>query len=81
LLSRPEFSKRGISGKSRNEDWDLIIADEAHKLSAHYFGNKVNETRCFKLGKLLRLIGTVGIDAEEWSFGEMCGICVKKKFI
>ncbi|MBK5938211.1 helicase-related protein [Halochromatium roseum] len=33
--------------------WDLIIVDEAHKLSATYFGNKVNETKRFKLGKLL----------------------------
>lgn len=33
--------------------WDLIIIDEAHKLSANYFGNKVNETLRFKLGKHL----------------------------
>ncbi len=47
---------------SRNEEWqaklaathwDLVIVDEAHKLSANYFGNKVNETQRFKLGKLL----------------------------
>jgi SNF2 family DNA or RNA helicase len=47
---------------SRNEDfqeklqhteWDLIVVDEAHKMSAHYFGSKINETGRFKLGKLL----------------------------
>lgn len=47
---------------SRNEDfqeklkkteWDLIIVDEAHKLSANYFGNKVNKTKRFLLGELL----------------------------
>lgn len=47
---------------SRNEEyqqllqqteWDLIIVDEAHKMSASYFGNKVNETGRFKLGKFL----------------------------
>ncbi len=47
---------------ARNEDiqeklqltqWDLIVVDEAHKLSATWFGNKVSETKRFKLGKLL----------------------------
>ncbi len=47
---------------SRNEDfqeklktteWDLIVVDEAHKLSASYFGNKVNKTKRFLLGELL----------------------------
>lgn len=47
---------------SRNEDyqeklkttaWDLIIVDEAHKLSASYFGSKVNKTKRFLLGELL----------------------------
>ena len=47
---------------SRNEDhqeklrlshWDLIVVDEAHKLSASYFGNKVNKTKRFQLGELL----------------------------
>ena len=33
--------------------WDLVIVDEAHKMSASFFGNKINETRRFKLGKLL----------------------------
>jgi SNF2 family DNA or RNA helicase len=47
---------------SRNEDyqallertrWDLIVVDEAHKMSASFNGNKLSETRRFKLGKLL----------------------------
>ena len=47
---------------SRNEDlleklqlshWDLVVVDEAHKLSASYFGNKVNKTKRFLLGELL----------------------------
>src|SRR5690554_2304580 len=42
--------------KLRNTDWDLIIVDEAHKLSANYFGNKVNKTRRFELGELLSSI-------------------------
>ena len=39
--------------KLKITDWDLIVVDEAHKMSAHYFGNKINETGRFKLGKLL----------------------------
>ena len=47
---------------SRNEDlqeklrlsyWDLVVVDEAHKLSASYFGHKVNKTKRFQLGELL----------------------------
>ena len=47
---------------SRNEDfqallkatdWDLIIVDEAHKLSANYYGSKINKTKRFLLGELL----------------------------
>ena len=34
-------------------DWDLIVCDEAHKMSATYFGNKLEETKRYKLGKLL----------------------------
>lgn len=39
--------------KLKSTDWDLIIVDEAHKLSANYFGNKVNKTKRFQLGELL----------------------------
>ena len=34
-------------------DWDLVIVDEAHKMSAHFFGGEVKETKRYKLGKLL----------------------------
>ncbi|MFE8070146.1 helicase-related protein [Marinobacteraceae bacterium S3BR75-40.1] len=39
--------------KLKNTEWDLIIVDEAHKLSASYFGNKINKTKRFQLGELL----------------------------
>jgi superfamily II DNA or RNA helicase len=31
----------------------LVVVDEAHKMSASYFGNKVNKTKRFVLGELL----------------------------
>src|SRR5881396_4400164 len=49
---------------SRNEDvqeklqapecrWDLIVCDEAHKMSATYFGGEIKYTKRYKLGQLL----------------------------
>lgn len=48
---------------ARNEDlqeklgaateWDLIIADEAHRMSASYFGNEVKYTKRYQLGQEL----------------------------
>jgi superfamily II DNA or RNA helicase len=34
-------------------NWDLVVVDEAHKLSATYSGQKVSTTKRFELGKLL----------------------------
>ena len=48
-LSRAE----DLQEKLRHSHWDLIVVDEAHKLSASYFGNKVNKTKRFQLGELL----------------------------
>ena len=39
--------------KLRLTEWDLIIVDEAHKLSANYFGNSIKKTQRFVLGELL----------------------------
>ncbi|MGZ8941540.1 MAG: helicase-related protein [Methylobacter sp.] len=48
-LSRSE----DLQEKLRLSHWDLIVVDEAHKLSASYFGNKVSKTKRFLLGELL----------------------------
>jgi superfamily II DNA or RNA helicase len=48
-LSRSEE----LQEKLRLSHWDLIVVDEAHKLSASYFGNKVSKTKRFLLGELL----------------------------
>lgn len=31
--------------------WDLIVFDEAHKLSAHFYGTKIEKTKRFKLAE------------------------------
>jgi len=35
-------------------DWDLVIVDEAHKMSAHLYGDEVKRTLRFSLGELIR---------------------------
>jgi superfamily II DNA or RNA helicase len=37
----------------RDVEWDLVIIDEAHKLAAHKYGNKIYLTDRFRLGELL----------------------------
>ena len=48
-LSRNE----DLQDKLRQTDWDLVVVDEAHKMSASFFGGEIKETKRFKLGKLL----------------------------
>ncbi len=33
--------------------WDLVVVDEAHKMSAHFFGGEIKYTRRYHLGRLL----------------------------
>ena len=51
-LSRSEE----LQAKLEQTDWDLIICDEAHKMSASFFGGELKETKRYKLGKLLSRI-------------------------
>ncbi len=48
-LSRNE----DIQEKLKSTDWDLIVCDEAHKMSAHFFGGEIKYTKRHKLGQLL----------------------------
>ncbi|UIE39780.1 helicase-related protein [Leptodesmis sichuanensis] len=48
-LSRDER----LQVKLGQTDWDLVVVDEAHKLSASFFGGEIKETKRYKLGKLL----------------------------
>jgi SNF2 family DNA or RNA helicase len=42
-----------IQAKLDQTDWDLIVVDEAHKMSAHFFGLETKKTRRYVLGELL----------------------------
>jgi superfamily II DNA or RNA helicase len=38
-------------------DWDLVICDEAHRMSANLYGNEVKYTKRYKLGRPRRALG------------------------
>ncbi len=48
-LSRDE----DVQAKLEQTDWDLVVCDEAHKMSATFFGGEVSYTRRYRLGQLL----------------------------
>lgn len=51
-LSRSE----SIQEKLKVTDWDLIVCDEAHKMSATLWGSEIKYTKRFNLGRLLSQI-------------------------
>ncbi|WP_448562926.1 helicase-related protein, partial [Trichothermofontia sp.] len=48
-LSRSE----DLQAKLAQTDWDLVVVDEAHKMSASFFGGEIKATKRYQLGKLL----------------------------
>ncbi|RYL92591.1 helicase-related protein [Sporolactobacillus sp. THM19-2] len=45
-----------LQRKLKAIDWDIIVCDEAHKMSATVFGGEVKYTKRFRLGQLLSTI-------------------------
>ncbi len=58
LIARMDGTARNedLCAHLRHTDWDLVIVDEAHRMSANYFGNELKKTKRYDLGLLL---GTV----------------------
>ncbi|GAA1311849.1 RNA helicase [Planotetraspora silvatica] len=48
-LSRSEELQEQLS----QSDWDLVVVDEAHRMSARYFGEELKKTKRYQLGELL----------------------------
>ncbi len=48
-LSRNE----DVQEKLRTTDWDLIVCDESHKMSASFWGGEIRRTKRHQLGRLL----------------------------
>jgi len=55
VISRLDHMSRNenVQAKLRQTDWDLIVCDEAHKMSAHFFSGEVRRTKRYQLGELL----------------------------
>jgi superfamily II DNA or RNA helicase len=55
VISRLDHMSRNpdILAKVEQSEWDLVVIDEAHKMSAHFFGQEIKETKRYRLGKLL----------------------------
>jgi superfamily II DNA or RNA helicase len=56
LIARLDQLSRSkdLQAKLAVTDWDLVIVDEAHKMSAHLYGDEVKRTLRFELGELVR---------------------------
>jgi len=55
VIARLDHLSRNDDIQARLEatEWDLVVVDEAHRMSAHYEGDEVRETRRYRLGRLL----------------------------
>ncbi len=55
LIARMDQLARNddLLGHLRDSEWDLVVVDEAHRMGAHFFGNKLEKTKRYQLGELL----------------------------
>ena len=54
IISTDKLARNNdLQDKLRGVDWDLIVCDEAHKMSATVWGNEIKYTKRFQLGQLL----------------------------
>jgi superfamily II DNA or RNA helicase len=55
LIARMDQLSRSneLQAVLERSEWDLVVVDEAHRMSAHYFGRELKTTRRYEIGKLL----------------------------
>lgn len=57
IITSLDFAKQDdVMFALKSTHWDLIIVDEAHKMSAYKYGEKINKTERYKLGEMLSSI-------------------------
>jgi len=53
-ITSMDFAKQeDVLGTIREVDWDLVIVDEAHKMAAYIYGEKIRRTERYRLGEVL----------------------------
>lgn len=59
MIARLDKLARDDDARAKLEktEWDLVVCDEAHKMSASFFSGEVRETKRYKLGRMLSTIG------------------------
>jgi len=59
VITSVDFAKREpYLGQLEHAAWDLVIVDEAHKLSARRYGSEVKRSQRYRLGEVLSRTGT-----------------------
>ncbi len=54
VITSMDFAKQeDILPSLNSTHWDLVIVDEAHKMSAYVYGNKTSRTERYRLGEIL----------------------------
>ncbi|HOP95700.1 MAG: helicase-related protein [Dictyoglomaceae bacterium] len=54
VITSIDFSKQEeILPALHSVNWDLVVVDEAHKMAAYSYNNKVSKTQRYKLGEIL----------------------------
>ncbi len=55
LVARMDALSRNedLLDKLRESEWDLIVVDEAHRMSANWWGGELRKTRRYELGQML----------------------------
>ena len=59
LITSIDFAKRDdVMPSIASAQWDLVIVDEAHKMAAYQYGDKLDKTSRYRLGETLSRIST-----------------------
>ena len=57
VIARLDMLSRNMDAQSKLDDpdagWDLVVCDEAHKMSASFFGGEIKHTKRYRLGRKL----------------------------